>query len=116
MDNKDKIIVVTARCIDMAAYVDDIDKRPCEDCGEMTWVSSSWREKRIDKIICGTCFDKEEYRRKDYSTNVTEESINDAIELVKSRYNPDMTKEEIRVRIVKIVEREMGRKINIVKE
>lgn len=114
MDNKDRIIIVTARCIDTVAFEYDVDKRPCSYCGEMTWVSRSWREKRIDKIVCGMCFTKEKYQEKDFSANVTEETVNDTIKLVKERYSPNMTEEEIMERMMKVVEKEIGRKINIV--
>lgn len=115
MDNKDEIIVITMRCIDMAASCDDIDKMQCAECGEMTWLSASWRGKKIDKIICKSCFEKEKYLDGDYSANVTEECLDDAIKFVREHYGVAKTDKEIRERMVKIVERKLGKKINIIK-
>lgn len=115
MKEKEETIVVTARCIDMAASCDDIDKIPCIECGEMTWLSSSWRGRKIDKAICGPCFGKEKYRNGDYSANVTEECLNNAIKLAREHYGMKKTNKEIREKMMEIMEEKLGKKINVVK-
>jgi hypothetical protein len=113
MEDKEEIIVITARCIDMAAFCDDSDKMPCIDCGEMTWLSSSWRGKKIDKIICEHCLVK--YSDEDSSASVTEECLNNAIKFLRERFYTIETDQEITERTMKIMEKKFGKKINIIK-
>lgn len=115
MKDKDKIIVITARCMDMTAYYDDMDKMPCSECGEMTWLSSSWRGRKIDKIVCGHCFEGEKYKKGDYSANVTEECLNNAIKTIKEHYGRKETDKELKKQAIEILERQIGKKINIIK-
>ena len=115
MKNSAKIIVVTARCIDMAASCEDIDRVPCTECGEITWLSSSWRGKKIDKIVCGACFEKGKYKNKDHSVNVTEECLNDAAKFVKENYGRSRSDKEVKKIMMDIMEKRIGRKINIEK-
>lgn len=115
MKGKDEIIVVTARCIDMTAYYDDIDKMPCSECGEMTWLSSSWRGKKIGKIVCGHCFEGEKYKNRDYSANVTEECLNNAIKTIREHYGITKTDKELKKEAIEILEGQIGKKINIIK-
>lgn len=63
MIDKEEIIVVTKRCIDMAAHCENIDKIKCSKCGEMTWLSISWRGKKIDRAICQHCFENDEQKK-----------------------------------------------------
>ena len=115
MKDKEEIIVVTARCTDVAASCGDIDKVPCTGCGEMTWLSNSWRGKKIDKIICVHCFkNSEKYKGSDCSANVTERCISDAVEWAKKNHCPERTRKEIREEMIRIMEEKMGRKIKIV--
>jgi hypothetical protein len=115
MDNEEKeeIIVVTMRCINMAASCSDIDKIKCAECGEMTWLSSSWRGKRIDKAVCEQCFEIERYKKRDYSTCVTKSCLNDALEQVKDTCIIRGTDEDIKKRMVSYIEKKMGVKITI---
>lgn len=115
MRYKDQIVVVTVRCMDMTAYYDDVDKIPCSECGEMTWLSSSWKGKKIDKIVCGHCFENGKYKNTDYSANVTEECLNGATKRIRELYGLTETDKELRKRAIDIMEKQIGKKINIVK-
>lgn len=112
---EDEIIVITARCIDNVAHFDDIDKTQCEICGEMTWLSSSWRGRKIDKIICSHCFKNGKYQDEDSSTNITEACLNDAAKFMKKRYKLKNTDKEIKEKMIKVVEKNLGEKINVIK-
>lgn len=117
MDNKDQIAVITMRCINMAPSGCDVEKRPCTKCGEMTWLSSSWKGKKIDKIICAECFYKSnEYKGDDHSVNVTEECLEEAKNWAKSRLNIKKTDEEIKSEMMKIMEDKIGKKLTITRK
>lgn len=108
---KDENVVITMRCIDMASPTSDIDKVPCSECGEITWISTSFRGKKIDKIICENCFFKSgKYKDEDYYACVTEECLNDAFTVLESR-GIMTTKEEM----IMIVEEKIGKKLKIIK-
>ena len=111
-ENEDEeVIVVTARCSDIAPHFEDIDQIPCSKCGEMTWLSNSWRGKRIDKIICEPCFENEKYEDNDYSFRVTEKCLDDAIEVIHSHYDKKGSYDSIRKKIIDKMERRLGRQI-----
>ena len=55
MSDDEKILVVTMRCIDIAASCSDIDKIKCGECGEMTWLSIYWRRKNERPQKSGSC-------------------------------------------------------------
>jgi len=113
--NEDQIIVITVKCVDMAHPSYDSEKRPCEDCGEMTWLSSSWKEKKIDKIICTECFyNSKEYKSGDYSANVTEECLEDAKNWARRNLGIKKTDQEIKTRMVETIENKMGKKLKII--
>lgn len=113
IDNKDDA-VITVRCIDMAPY-DGVEKRLCSRCGEMTWLSNHWEGKRIDNIICEKCFyNSEEYDKKDFSTKVTKECLESAISTIKRRCNLTDTDEEIKDKLMRIFEKKIGKKIEII--
>lgn len=111
--NKDEITVVTMRCIDMAASCSDIDKIKCSVCGETTWLSSSWRGKKIDRAICEPCFEKGKCINGDYTTCVTKSCLNDALKQLKSSCNMKGTDADIKKRIMEYMEKKMGTKIVI---
>ena len=114
MGEKDEIIVVTTRCIDMAASCSDIDKIKCADCGEMTWLSSSWRGKKIDRAVCDHCFeDKERYKNSDVSAYVTKRCLNDALKQLKDTCRLEGTDEDIKKKMVEYVEKKIGIKVTI---
>ena len=104
-------IVITMRCIDMASPTSDIDKVPCVECGEMTWLSTSFRKRKIkiDKIICNPCFEKK-HKDEDYCVYVTEECLNDAFEALEN-YGIRTTKEEM----IRRMEEKIGKKLIVTK-
>ncbi len=108
----DENIVVAMRCIDMVPHASIIDKKPCSECGEMTWISVSLRNKDIDRVVCDHCFFKnEKYKDKDNLACVTEECLNDAFEYLRdSGYNT--TKEDM----LDVIEKKIGKKIKVVKD
>lgn len=109
---KDENVVITMRCIDMSSPTSDIDKVPCSECGEITWISTSFRGKKIDKIICEKCFFKSgKHKDKDYYACVTEECLNDAFTVLESR-GINTTKEEM----VRRMEEKIGKKLKIVRK
>lgn len=91
----------------------DVDKRKCDDCGEMTWISSSFRERKVDKVICSVRIEKyfEKFKDKDYSVVVTEKCIEDAIGAIAHHSGEVCTREDL----LKDFEDKMGRKISVVK-
>lgn len=108
---EDQKVIVTMRCIDMASPTSDVDKVPCSECGEMTWLSASSRKMKFDKIICDPCFFKSgKYKDEDYHAYVTEECLNDAFTTLES-HGVMATKEEM----VRKIEEKIGKKIKIVK-
>lgn len=113
MSDDEKILVVTMRCIDIAASCSDIDKIKCTECGEMTWLSISWRGKKIDRTVCEKCFEKENKYKSDCSIYVTKNCLNDALKHLKEAENPRGTDEEIKKRMISYMERKMGVKISI---
>jgi hypothetical protein len=115
MKKKDEIVVVTMRCIDMAASRSDVDKIRCAECGEMTWLSISWRGKKIDRIICESCFKNRKYKNSDYSACVTEECLEEAVESVRDNYGETTPDKDIKKRMIKIVEEKLGKKVKIIK-
>lgn len=118
MDDEDQIVVLTIRCIDMAPSSDDVKKAPCSTCGEMTWLSSSWKGKKIDKIICSECFYKsKEYKNGDYSASVTEECLEGAKDWVRRNLNlENLTDKEIKAGIVEVMEGEIRKEIKIIEK
>jgi len=115
MDGEDQVIVLTMRCIDMAPSSYDLEKRPCAECGEMTWLSGSWRGKKVDKIVCTECFYKsKEYKNGDYTANVTEECLEDAKNWARRNLSTKKTDEEIKARMIEIMENKTGKKLKII--
>jgi len=114
-EEKEETIVVTARCIDMTASSIDIDIMKCTECGEETWLSTSWREKKIDKIICKHCFDKN-YMDRDYSVNITEECLNEVIKFARERLSIIRPEKEIRKELIDMIQEKLGKQINIIED
>jgi predicted RNA-binding Zn-ribbon protein involved in translation (DUF1610 family) len=109
---EDQKVLVTMRCIDMVSPTSDVDKVPCSECGEMTWLSAASRKIKFDKIICDPCmFKSGKYKDEDYCACVTEECINDALELLGGR-GIKTTREEM----VKKMEDKIGKRLKIVKK
>lgn len=114
---KDEIVVITVRCIDMASPHNDSDKIKCGVCGEMTWVSHSWRGKKIDKIICEKCFyNSEEFKKDEFKANVTSKSLQEYTDWARQYYHiPSfITDEEIKNDILRKFGKKIGKDIKII--
>ena len=114
---KDEIVVITVRCIDMTSPRDDSDKIKCDTCGEMTWVSHSWRGKNIDKIICESCFyNSEEFKEDKFKANVTSKSLQEYTDWARQYYSISscITDEERKRDILRRFERKIGKKVKII--
>lgn len=108
---EDQKVIITMRCIDMASPTSDVDKAPCSECGEITWISTSFRKMKFDKIICENCFFKSgKHKDEDYCACSTEECLNDALAALESR-GIRTTKEEM----VRRMEEKIGKRLQIVK-
>lgn len=108
---KDENVVITMRCIDMSSHTSNVDKVPCSECGEITWISTSFRGKKIDKIICENCFFKRErYKDEDCCPCTTEGCLNEAFAALES-LGVKTTKEEM----IRRMEEKIGKKLKIVK-
>ncbi len=109
------ISVVTIRCRDSDFVEGNSDKIVCAECGEMTYISPSWRGKNVDRVICHRCFDSK-YRDTKFDADVTEECLNNAIDYVIERFNPDMSRDDIKKKMIKMLEERCKKNINVVKD
>lgn len=109
-EEENEVTVVTMRCIDMSAPHFDSWKSVCHVCGEMTWISASWKDKRIDRIVCEPCWFSKCKDRENVNVCVTERNLNEFLEWCK-RHNKRSTREEA----IKLMEWRTGKKIKIVK-
>lgn len=117
MNDEDQVVVLTMRCIDMAPSSRDVDKALCSECGEMTWLSCSWKGKKIDKIVCTECFyNSKEYKSGDYSASVTEECLEESKDWARRHLNIKKTDEEIKTQMIEIVEDKIGKEIKIIQK
>ena len=105
---EDKTIVVTARVIDFANPVPGAWTIPCDECGELTWISGLWKDKKIDKIVCEHCWFKN-YKNGDNVACTTEEIIQLALKTIRDR-GINVTRWEI----IETLEFKIGKEIKIV--
>ncbi len=103
-----KIAVVTVRVIDLANPVPGTWTIPCDECGELTWISGIWKNKKIDKVVCEPCFFKN-YKDGDYTACAFEENIEQALEWFRGR-GMDVTREEL----IKNIEIKLGKEMKII--
>ena len=103
-----KTMVVTMRVIDLANPVPGAWTKPCDECGELTWISGLWKDKKIDQVLCKPCW-LTNYKDRDYVACATEENIEQALEVLRGR-GMEVTPEEL----LKNIEIEIGRKIKVV--
>lgn len=89
----EKTMVVTLRVIDSAIHLPDSWTIPCGDCGELTWISSAWKNKKIDKVICKQCF-FEKYKDGDYVACTNDEIIQNVLKAL-GDMGINVTKEEV---------------------
>lgn len=104
---EDKITVVTLRVIDFANPVPGAWTRPCDDCGELTWISGLWKGKQIDQVVCKHCW-LTKHKDEDYVACTNEETIQQALEMLRGS-GIDITREEL----IEKLEIEIGKEIKI---
>lgn len=103
----DQNVVVTMRCTDIKSPAYGSVKVPCSECGEITWLSTSSRNIKFDKIICQQCFYKDKkYKDEECRVCVTEECINDVL-ISLERLGIKTTKEDM----IKKMEEKIGKKL-----
>ncbi len=105
---EDEIAVVTVRVIDHANPLPGTWTIPCDDCGELTWISDTWKNKKINRVVCKHCF-LTKYMYKDHIPCVTEEIIKKVLEVLRGR-GMDVTREEI----IKNIEAKFGKGMRII--
>lgn len=105
---EDKIAVVTMRVIDFANPVPGTWTIPCDECGELTWISGIWKDKKIDQVVCKHCF-FEKYKDADYTACAFEKNIEQALEWFRGR-GMDVTREEL----IKNIEVKLGKGMKII--
>lgn len=89
----DNTTVVGGRVSDIASPVPGAWTVPCDDCGELTWISSTWKDKKIDRVICKQCY-LAKYKDKNYDAFVTEETVQLALKTLHDR-GIDITREKL---------------------
>ena len=118
-EETDETIIITVRCIDMASPRSDSDKIKCDMCGEMTWISHSWKSwkgKKIDKVICEKCFyNSEQFKNNKFGAGITSENLQEYVDWAREYYNiPSfITDKEIKDDILRKFGKKIGKKINI---
>lgn len=107
-EEKEEMAVVTIRCIDMPVPHVDSWKRKCDICGEMTWISASWKGKQVDKVVCEPCWFANYKDREDYNIYITQKNLDEFLEWCE-RNNKKSSKEEA----IRLMELRTGKKIKI---
>lgn len=105
---EDKTAVVTKRVIDLANPVPGTWIIPCDECGELTWISGIWKNKKIDKVVCEPCW-LTKYKDGDNVACTTEEIIQLALKVLRGR-GINVTREKL----IKNLENIIGREIKII--
>lgn len=103
----DKTMVVTLRVIDRANPTPGTWTIPCDECGELTWISRIWKGKKIDRVVCEPCFSKK-WKDKEYVLCTTEEIIQLALETLRGK-GVIVTREEM----IENFEMKTGKEIKI---
>lgn len=104
----EEIIVISTRVIDMANPIPGTWTTPCHECGELTWISDFWKDKKIDKVICEPCYFKK-YKDGDYNLCAVEENIEQALEWFRGR-GMGVTREQL----ISNIEDKIGKKMKII--
>lgn len=105
---EDEICVVTARVIDLANPVPGTWTIPCDNCGELTWISAMWKNKKIARVLCEPCFFGK-HKDGDYTACAFEKNIEQAIEWFRGR-GVGVTREEL----ISGIENKIGKKMRII--
>lgn len=104
----DTTTVISMRVIDLANPSPGTVTRPCDDCGELTWISNAWKNKKIDQVICKPCWLKK-FKDSDYVACTNEETLQLALKVLRGR-GINVTREEI----IERLETEIGKKVKII--
>lgn len=105
---ENKTAVVTKRVIDLANPLPGTWTKPCDDCGELTWISGLWKNKKIDQVLCEHCW-LTKYKDGDYVACTNEETIQLALKVLRDG-GMNVTREEI----IENLEMKIGREIKII--
>lgn len=105
---EDEIAVVTARVIDLANPVSGTWTIPCDECGELTWISGMWKNKKIDHVVCEPCWFKK-YKNGDNVACTTEKIIQLSLKTLRDR-GINVTREEL----LENLEFKIGKEIKII--
>lgn len=105
---EDKTMVITMRVIDFANPVAGTWTKPCDECGELTWISGIWKGKQIDRVVCKPCW-LTKHKDEDYVACTNEETIQQALKVLRGR-GINVTREEI----IEKLEIEIGREVEII--
>lgn len=105
---EDKTLLITMRVIDLANHVAGTWTKPCDECGELTWISDIWKGKQIDRVVCKPCW-LTKYKEGDYVACTNEETIQQALEVLRGR-GINVTREDI----IEKLEIEIGKEIKVV--
>ena len=115
---EDNIVVVSFGCQFIDKPIPGSLIRNCDDCGTEVWISPSSQEKKIDIIVCMTCYNKnvrgDRYKGKkeEIVTCITEEQLAEFNVYSKQRNGYTMTADEI----LKALEIKLGRKVVLEKK
>lgn len=104
----DKTTVVTKRVVDLANPVPGAWTIPCGECGELTWISGLWKNKKMDEIVCEACW-LTKYKDADYVACTNEETIQLALNVLRDR-GINVT----RKKLLKSIEIKIGRQLKII--
>lgn len=105
---EDKTRLVTMRVVDLANPVPGAWTIPCAECGELTWISRIWKNKKIDQVICKPCW-LTKYKDGGYVACTNEETIQLVLIVLRGR-GINVTREEI----IKNLEITIGRQVKVI--
>ena len=109
----DTVVVVSFGCQFIDKPIPGSLIRNCDDCGIKVYIAPSWQGKKIDTIICMTCYNKnvglDSYKgeKEEIVTCITEEQLEEFNFYSKKRNGYTMTADEI----IKALEKKLGRKV-----
>lgn len=101
----DEVSVITMRVIDMANPLPGTWTIPCDECRELTWISSIWKNKKIHHVVCKPCW-LSKYKNKEHNACVTEETIQQALKKLK-KMGIYATREELLEKLEREIEKEL---------
>ena len=114
----DTVVVVSFGCQFIDKPIPGSLIRNCDDCGIEVWISPSWQGKKIDRIICIDCYNKNvgensyKGKQEDIVTCITEDQLAEFNVYSKQRNGYTMTADEI----LKALEIKLGRKVVLEKK